>query len=90
MLQPSAIAKAMVSEAETHDIAIQISPDDVERMILAAQQGGIEKGSEILGKIYSSQQLPYSKVHSGRLIAKYYAGLAVTKRFKGGASVFFE
>lgn len=70
MLQPSAIAKAIASEAKTYDLEIHPSESNIEIQISNLAKENITKGSRVLSKIYEGYKLSYSKVHGGKLISQ--------------------
>ena len=71
MLDPNAIATAMIGEARTQDVEVQITPTEVQELVAQAEREGVTKGSAVLERVYRSRLLPYSKTHSGQLIADH-------------------
>jgi ABC-type cobalamin/Fe3+-siderophores transport system ATPase subunit len=71
ILEPQAIARAIVEDARSQDVQITMTSGEVEQLLLDLHSKGIQKGSQLLETVYGAKLIRYSKVHSGQLIAEY-------------------
>lgn len=74
ILDPSAISKAIVEDAKSQDVDVEMTAEEVQLIFDKAIADGLVKGSDILAKVYASKLIRYSKVNSSQLIVKHLPG----------------